>query len=124
MLLLQRANTELVDYAVALIDIGIHYHGWDLEDLNAFAEEVGLNTEAMPELYAQIQSNPTAFLSYYVGYLEFQNLREDAQDALGSSFDLTAFHEAILSTGPAPFQVVKNAVDSYVQSVQDTQKAA
>ena len=51
---------------------------------------------------AQLTGNPGTFLSYYVGSMEFFNLREQAEQALGQDFNLKAFHEEILRYGNVP----------------------
>lgn len=102
-------------YLYALADIGIHYEGWSLEDLRAFMNSHGLNGEVADQLYEPIQQNPATFSSYYVGYLEFNELRE-AMEKLGSNFNNKEFHEAILKSGAAPFRVVKDNVEEYIEA--------
>lgn len=64
---------------------------------------------------AQLQANPAAFEPYYVGYHEIINMKEDAQQALGSRFHEKEFHTALLESGIAPFQVVQQHIDAYVE---------
>ena len=60
-----------------------------------------------------VTADPANALSYYIGYLEFQELREYAEEELGDAFSAQAFHKAVLDVGEAPFQVVREAVEAY-----------
>lgn len=111
---------ELISYCLSLLaDIGIHYDGWQLEDFSRFLDEKGfaVSAEAAEAQYRQLQANPCAFEPYYVGYFEILALREHAQQELGDRFEAKAFHEALLSSGTAPFSVVERNVQAYVDSV-------
>lgn len=104
---------------VALADIGIHYEGWTQQELRDFLEENGLLfPESDNSLYYQIQSNPTTFLSYYVGYMEINSLKEKAQSKLQDQFIDKEFHEAVLKSGPAPFSVVERNIEEYIQETK------
>ena len=58
------------------------------------------------------------YLSYYVGMLEFRQLRQKVEEALGEDFEAMEFHRAVLDVGPAPFSIVEQAVDSYLAKAQ------
>jgi len=60
--------------------------------------------------------NPTNFLSYYVGFLEFQNMRELAETQLGDKFNAKEFHTFLLDLGPAPFDVIQPYFTSWLMS--------
>lgn len=94
----------------ALCDMGVHYQGWGLEELNAFALEQGWPLGDSSLLYQQLRDNPAVFLSYYVGYTEFALLKEAVQEELGEGFDPKAFHQAILENGPLPFELLEQRV--------------
>jgi len=95
-------------YATA--DIGIHYFGWDKEKNAAFWSEYGVDdTATVKRITDLILEEPGNYLKYYVGYLKFRQMRE--QLALeNKSFSVSAFHEAILRTGPSPFSVLEETV--------------
>ena len=92
-------------YATA--DIGIHYFGWEKEKNAAFWSEYGVDdTATVKRITDLILEEPGNYLKYYVGYLKFRQMRE--QLALeNKSFSVSAFHEAILRTGPSPFPFSK-----------------
>jgi len=95
-------------YATA--DIGIHYFGWEKEKIAAFWSEYGVDdTATVKRITDLILEEPGNYLKYYVGYLKFRQMRE--QFALeNKSFSVSAFHEAILRTGPSPFSVLEETV--------------
>lgn len=95
-------------YATA--DIGIHYFGWKKEKIAAFWSEYGVDdTATVKRITDLILEEPGNYLKYYVGYLKFRQMRE--QLALeNKSFSVSAFHEAILRTGPSPFSVLEETV--------------
>ncbi len=95
-------------YATA--DIGIHYFGWEKEKNAAFWSEYGVDdTATVKRITDLILEEPGNYLKYYVGYLKFCQMRE--QLALeNKSFSVSAFHEAILRTGPSPFSVLEETV--------------
>lgn len=95
-------------YATA--DIGIHYFGWEKEKIAAFWSEYGVDdTATVKRITDLILEEPGNYLKYYVGYLKFRQMRE--QLALeNKSFSVSAFHEAILRTGPSPFSILEETV--------------
>lgn len=115
---LQQNMVVYQDCLIALADIGIHYEGWTKEDLSNFLEENDLGVSDVSDFYNQLQANPTAFLSYYVGYVQIANLKKDAQEELKDKFNDRDFHEAILKSGAAPFHVVEENVKDYIESAK------
>lgn len=92
----------------ACLDIYINYMGWDKEQvqeyLQNYYDDPGLLTDAM---YNAMIENPANYLSYYVGCMEFMNMRETAEKELGEQFDAKAFHTFLLDIGEAPFDVIQ-----------------
>ena len=110
---------NMYDYfTVAYLDIQVNYYGMTLEEMAAELGYSANDTETIKPVYDQLVYNPGIFLPYYIGFLEFYQLREDAQQALGSKFDDKSFHEAILKSGSVPFNVVEQNVEEYISSKQ------
>lgn len=105
---------------VILLDIGIHYEDWSVDDLAAYMEEQGLSADlaSLSELYRQLQANPAAFVPYYVGYEDIARMKKEAREKLGERFADRDFHEALLESGTAPFEVVQRHIDAYVEQAK------
>lgn len=98
----------------ASTDIGIHYDGWTFSDMVDFWDDYGINDQtALRSVYDLIVEEPTHYLKYYVGYLEFLELKEKAQETYGNAYSNTAFHKAVLDIGPAPFAIVEKYLENY-----------
>lgn len=105
--LLQKNNSILLGL-YSLADIGIHYEGWSLLDTIAFFSNYGITqTVKIEEIYDLIIGSPGNYLKYYIGYLEFLELKRDWMKEKGEDFSQKEFHEAVLSVGPAPFELVQ-----------------
>lgn len=76
--------------------------------LNAFGIR---DASAISEIYRYIVETPANYLKYYVGYLNFLDLKEEQQTLLGEDFDLKAFHQQILAIGPVQFPVLKKYIN-------------
>ena len=95
-------------------DIGLHYYGWTEEDMYGFWASYGItDKDVINEITQLILSEPGNYLKYYVGYLEFLELRDHAKEILGSDFSLREFHRAILDIGPAPFPILEEYLERY-----------
>lgn len=89
-------------------DIGLHYYGWDKDDMYDFWNRYGISDTATIDKITQlILSEPGNYLKYYVGYLEFLDLQESIRTSLGKKFSLQEFHRTILDIGPAPFSILE-----------------
>ena len=94
------------------IDLGIHYEGWEEQDLaNYIAEHFPWCTQ---ETIAYYQSNyqfyanhPLYYAPYTAGYLDIKAIKEWYQQQTGDSYSDKAFHEAILKNAEAPFSFIQ-----------------
>lgn len=57
---------------------------------------------------------PGQALSYKVGALKIQELRERAEAKLGKRFDLKEFHDVVLRQGSIPLKVLESLVDAWI----------
>ena len=65
------------------------------------------DASAVSEIYRYITETPANYLKYYVGYLNFLDLKEEQSVLQGNDFDLKTFHQQILDIGPVQFPVLK-----------------
>lgn len=108
---LAQKNNSLLLGLYARADIGIHYDGWSLQDTVKFFSKYGIREEeTIAEIYELIVSTPANYLKYYVGYVEFLELKKEVAGRKGEDFSQKQFHKEILDIGPAPFSVVRKYV--------------
>ena len=108
--LLQK-NSSIVLGLYTLADIGIHYDGWSREDTVAFYKKYGMGDgDNVNRIYDLILGSPGNYLKYYVGYVEFLELKKDWVKEYGSQASQKEFHKAVLDIGPAPFKVVEKYI--------------
>lgn len=101
-------NREITMCAYARADIGIHYEGWTLEQVEDFLNDHGLKSEgAAAEMQELILSSPGSYLPYCIGALEFKEMAADAREKNENGFDIKAFHQYILEKGPCAFPVLR-----------------
>ena len=101
-------NASILLGLYALADIGIHYDGWTLLDTIDFFHKYGIsNTDTIQNIYELIIGDPANYLKYYIGYVEFLDLKQYAISEWGDDFSQLRFHRAVLDIGPAPFNLLK-----------------
>lgn len=106
--LLQK-NSSVILGLYALADMGIHYEGWSRMDTVAFFTNYGItDAQTVEEIYELIIGSPANYLKYYIGYVEFLELKKDWAEEKGEAFSQKEFHEAVLEVGPAPFEIVED----------------
>ena len=92
----------------SLMDVGIHYDGWSLEDTSDFLSQFGItDAGTASDIYQYIIETPANYLKYYYGYLSFLDIRESVKMREGDSFDLKNFHRRLLELGPMPFYILE-----------------
>ena len=91
----------------SLLDIAIHYHGWDSTQTAAFLQAFGIEEKSADEIFQYIVETPSNYLKYYWGYINFLDLKASEEKRLGDDFDLQDFHRRILEIGPVPFPVLE-----------------
>ena len=91
-----------------ILDYGVHVLGMteaqamDLLQRQAFQS----HTEAAGK-WRRAQLSSVQLTSYFSGYSEIMDLREQRKQALGPRFDLKQFHDQFLSYGSAPIKMIK-----------------
>lgn len=106
----------------AQIDMGVHYDGWDCARVEQYLADFGItDKEAAREIFETMVEEPSNYLSYFIGYMEFLSLRETAETELGTAFSAKDFHDFLLTTGPAPFYVIEKYMTDWMQE-QKTKK--
>lgn len=110
---LQKNQSALLSL-YATTDMGIHYDGWTLRDTIDFFQGYNIvDKQAIQEIYQLIVEEPAHYLKYYIGYLEFLNLKNYAMKKYGEEYSNYRFHQALMKMGPAPFAILKEYLPRY-----------
>ncbi|MBI1188425.1 MAG: DUF885 family protein [Alphaproteobacteria bacterium] len=120
-----RYSMEMWRACRLVVDTGIHWMGWDIEEARrCFSENSALAPHNIQTELERYISWPAQALAYKVGELRFRRLRDEAQAALGEAFDVRAFHDVLLGGGALPLDVVEMRVRAWVESRQTVERPA
>ncbi|MCP1728186.1 uncharacterized protein (DUF885 family) [Natronospira proteinivora] len=112
-------NAELWRAIRLVVDTGLHYHGWSRDEVLDYMYENSAVGEARAVSEAErYMAIPSQALAYKIGQLEFQRLREEAEEALGEDFDIQSFHNMILRNGAVPLDILEQEVQRWVEEQQ------
>ena len=101
-------NSSIILGLYTLADIGIHYDGWSRVDTLAFFSNYGIqDVNTVNRIYDLVLGSPGNYAKYYIGYVEFLELKKDYAAEKGTDFSQKKFHKDVLMTGPAPFELVE-----------------
>ncbi|MEQ2675184.1 DUF885 domain-containing protein [Enterocloster citroniae] len=106
---LLRHNAAFTLSLYAILDLNIHYEGWDIKQVQDYLNHYFRISDpsVITTIYYDIAENPANYLEYYVGYLEILNMQSEAKKTLGSRYTNMEFNRFLLDIGPAPFSVIK-----------------
>ncbi|WP_447750381.1 DUF885 domain-containing protein [Sphingopyxis fribergensis] len=98
-----------------VLDTGIHSKRWTREQAIAYfkANSSVSDTDIAREVDRYFNW-PGQATSYMVGQLKIAELRKRAESELGPRFDIRDFHEAVLSEGALPLDVLEEQVTRYI----------
>lgn len=102
-------SLQLCLYSV--IDLLIHSENASKERIGKLLANVGItNPDSLDAIYDYIAEEPANYLKYYLGYLEFCSLKEQAKALWGTTYSDLNFHTFILDCGPSPFGLLQEAL--------------
>lgn len=103
-----------------VVDTGMHSMHWTRKQaLDVFLENTPRQELDVTNEVDRYIAMPGQALAYKVGELKIRALREKAAKELGPAFDLRAFHDVVLESGPVPLNLLQHHVDAWIS----TQKA-
>lgn len=112
-----RLSYEMWRATRLVVDTGIHSKGWSKQQ----AVDYMLDNTALSPANIDAEVNryitwPGQALAYKVGELKIRELRSLAEEKLGASFDLRAFHDTVLENGSVPLSVLERYVKRWIES--------
>lgn len=111
---------EIFRAARLVVDTGIHSKKWTREE----AVQYYLTNIPNPEgdVRAEIDRYivwPGQATAYMIGKLKIIELRRKAEAALGDAFDVREFHDAVLTNGSVPLDILETNIDIYIADKKD-----
>ena len=98
-----------------VVDTGMHALGWSRQ------EAIDYLLENSPQASNNIVNEvdryiawPGQALAYKIGQREIVRLRDEARSAMGPRFDIKAFHDTVLGSGPVPLPVLGDLVRAWI----------
>jgi uncharacterized protein (DUF885 family) len=108
-------NYQIWRAARLVADTGIHSQGWSRDRALAYFRDY----TALPEHEIETEVDryiawPAQALSYYLGEDAILKARAKAEKALGTRFNLRAFHDAVLELGSVPLPALTARIDRFI----------
>jgi uncharacterized protein (DUF885 family) len=97
-----------------VVDTGLHAMGWSREQAIEY-----FKTNAPDQSLAEVDRYiawPSQALSYKMGQLKIRELRTEAEQKLGSRFDIREFHDMVLRDGVLPLELLQQQVEEALRS--------
>ena len=114
-----RLGMELWRAARLVVDTGLHHKRWTREEAIDYLRQNTPNPEGdIEKAIERYIVYPGQATAYMIGKLKILELREQAREELGDAFDIRGFHDAILTSGPVPLDILEENVEAWVESVQ------
>jgi uncharacterized protein (DUF885 family) len=110
-----RLSSELFRAVRLVVDTGIHSKGWTRDQVVDFFRKSGAVDE--PTIQSETDRYiawPAQALSYKLGQLKFRELRDRAQKALGTKFDIRSFHDEMLDGGTLPLDLLDARTNKWI----------
>ncbi|MCK6648384.1 MAG: DUF885 domain-containing protein [Bacteroidia bacterium] len=91
-----------------ILDYSVHTKDMSKEDaLNLLVNEAFQQQAEAEGKWKRVSLTQVQLCSYFTGYTEIYDFREELKKMQGDKFDLKAFHEKFLSYGSAPVKYIK-----------------
>ncbi|MCC5880846.1 MAG: DUF885 domain-containing protein [Idiomarina sp.] len=114
-----RLVTEIWRAIRLVVDTGMHAKGWTEEEaVEYFAAHSPIPAGAIRSEVQRYLVMPGQATSYKIGMLKIQELRAEAEEALGDDFDIRGFHDTVLGGGAMPLPILERQVRNWIASQQ------
>jgi uncharacterized protein (DUF885 family) len=106
---------EMWRAARLVIDTGIHRYGWSRQQaIDYLANHTALSRHEVETEVDRYISWPGQALSYKLGQMTILRLRAEAEQALGTKFDIRKFHTMFLGLGSVPLPILEDEVHRFI----------
>ncbi|MDH3399327.1 MAG: DUF885 domain-containing protein [Chromatiales bacterium] len=99
-----------------VVDTGLHAKSWTRQQaLDYLAGNTALSIHEVTTEIDRYISWPGQALSYKLGELKIKALRKQAEEQLGTNFNLRRFHDEILRSGSVSLDILDGLIQEYIQ---------
>ncbi|MEM9620078.1 MAG: DUF885 domain-containing protein [Pseudomonadota bacterium] len=117
-----RLGAELWRAIRLVVDTGLHAQGWtEQQAIDYMAANSGNDLAQIRSEIRRYIVAPGQATAYMIGNLKIRELRAVAADRLQADFDLRAFHDVILGTGPLPLNLLERKVLRWIERHEQAQ---
>jgi uncharacterized protein (DUF885 family) len=100
-----------------VVDTGVHSQGWTRDQMvQYFHDHSTLDETTIQSEVDRYIAWPGQALAYKIGQMKILELRGRAQKALGSRFDIRAFHDQVIDSGSLPLDVLEQRIDAWISA--------
>jgi uncharacterized protein (DUF885 family) len=104
-----------------VVDVGMHTSMMTREQaITYMMENMPLDEAGVVAEIERYMAVPAQALSYKIGSLKIQELRNKYQQQLGLKFNLASFHDAILADGPMSLETLEKKMDAWASAINLT----
>lgn len=110
-----RLSYEMWRACRLVVDTGIHAMGWTRQQAIEFmADNTALTMRNITNEIDRYIAWPGQALAYKVGEIKIRELRAQAENELGKSFNIREFHDVVLRDGSVPLDILENKVKKWI----------
>jgi len=110
-----RLENEMWRSVRLVVDTGVHQDHWTRQQMvDFFHQHTAMDDKNIATEVDRYIAWPGQALAYKLGQMKILELRERARQALGSRFDIRAFHDAILGEGPLPLDILDTRINAWI----------
>jgi uncharacterized protein (DUF885 family) len=100
-----------------VVDTGMHSQGWTRQQaIDFFRENTGKTDQDIIVEVDRYIVWPGQALAYKLGQMKIRELRTMAEKTTGNSFDVRAFHDAVLEQGAVPLDLLEAHMNQWMES--------
>jgi uncharacterized protein (DUF885 family) len=100
-----------------VVDTGMHALGWTRQQaIDYMAANTALSQLNIINEIDRYIAWPGQALAYKVGELAIRAYRRQAEDTLGSRFDVREFHDILLKEGPLPLDILETRIKDWLEN--------